>query len=112
MIGFGMIWAMLSVRTILVLVGIALALYGRSGVLQSRQARAILPWLTPARRSRQGPDSTEPSNPPAAPRPGPAAKLGLGGDRMFWFFTILAASALAAWIVTRTLIVSDSALTR
>ncbi|WP_406697617.1 hypothetical protein V5E97_02015 [Singulisphaera sp. Ch08] len=99
MIGLGMIWAMLGPRSIALIVMVVLALYGRSGVLQTRQARAILPWLTPARRA-PGSAATPPSR--------PAARLGLGGDRTFWFFTILAAAALAAWIVTRTIIVSGS----
>ncbi|AGA25155.1 hypothetical protein [Singulisphaera acidiphila] len=99
MIGLGMIWAMLGPRSIALIVMAVLALYGRSGVLQTRQARAILPWLTPARRA-PGTATAPPSR--------PAARFGLGGDRMFWFFTILAAAALAAWIVTRTIIVSGS----
>ncbi|SIO44891.1 hypothetical protein SAMN05444166_4817 [Singulisphaera sp. GP187] len=103
MIGLGMIWAMLGPRSIALIVMVVLALYGRSGVLQTRQARAILPWLTPARRapgSAAAPAQTPPSR--------PAARFGLGGDRTFWFFTIMAAAALAAWIVTRTIIVSGS----
>lgn len=103
MIGLGMIWAMLGPRSIALIIMVVLALYGRSGVLQTRQARAILPWLTPARRS--------PGSPEASPSR-PAARLGLGGDRTFWFFTILAATALAAWIVTRTIIVSGDGVSR
>ena len=78
---------------------VVLALYGRSGVLQTRQARAILPWLTPARRAPgvRGGSALE-----------ARGTVRLGGDRTFWFFTILAAAALAAWIVTRTIIVSGS----
>jgi len=102
MIGLGMVWAMLGLRSVLVIAMFVLALYGRSGVLQSRQARAILPWLAPLRR----PPGPGPAAGSAAPKPGPAARVGLRGDRTFWFLTILAASALAAWIVTRTIIMS------
>lgn len=108
MIGLGLVWAMLGPRSIMVIVMVVLALYGRSGVLQTRQARAILPWLAPSRRPH-GPaaSATAPK-----PNPGPAARIGLRGDRTFWFLTILAASALAAWIVTRTIIVSAPEVSR
>lgn len=108
MIGLGMVWAMLGPRSIMVIVMVVLALYGRSGVLRSRQARAILPWLTPTRRPPGGSaaGSSSGSGPGSTSKPGPAAGIGLRGDRTFWFLTILAASALAAWIVTRTIILS------
>jgi hypothetical protein len=66
---------------------IALAFYGRSGVLRSSKARWLLPWNTSPRRSR----------------PAPSAR-SVRGDRTFWFLAIVAATAVAAWIVTRTLI--------
>lgn len=91
-----MIWAMLGPRTLAVIAVVALVLYGRSGVLRSPVARAFWPWpMPPARR---------PGPAPAAP--GSAWRLN---DRTFWFLTVIAASAVAAWIVTRTLIVSTSA---
>jgi hypothetical protein len=106
MIGLGMVWAMLGPRSIVVIAMFVLALYGRSGVLQSRQARALLPWLAPSRRT-PGPAAGS-----AVPKPGPAARIGLRGDRTFWFLTILAASALVAWIVTRTIIMSAPGVSR
>ena len=40
--------------------------------------------------------------------PGIAAVLRLDGNRLFWFLTILAATAVAAWIVTRLLILNSA----
>ena len=79
----------------------ALVLYGRSGVLRSRQAQTIWSWMSPARRV---PGSA--ARAPASPAAGGMTR----GDRTFWFLTVLAATALAAWIVTRTIIVSAPAV--
>jgi hypothetical protein len=92
MIGQGMLWAMLGPRSMVVIAVVTLVLYGRSGVLRTRGARTAWSWLSPVRRT-----------------PGPAAPTSgrtIRGDRTFWFLTILAAAALTAWIVTRTLIVT------
>jgi hypothetical protein len=79
----------------------ALVLYGRSGVLRTRQAQTLLSWMSPAPRA---PGSAR------APADSPAGGGMTSGDRTFWFLTILAATALAAWIVTRTIIVSAPAV--
>jgi hypothetical protein len=102
----------------LILVGlVVLALYGRSGVLKSRQFRTIWPWISPVRRpvgraaswpgaglartlASAASDST---GSPSRPR---KRLFSLEGNRLFWFVTILAATAVAAWIVTKTLIAS------
>ena len=42
-------------------------------------------------------------------RPGALPKRSRAGDRLFWFLAIIAATAVAAWIVTRTLIDSGAA---
>lgn len=86
MIGVVMVWAMLGPRTLLVIAMVALALYGRSGVLRSPVARALRPWSSNPRR------------------PATAGRDRILSDRTFWFLTIIAATAVAAWIVTRTLI--------
>jgi hypothetical protein len=68
-------------------------------VLRSPQARAILPWLSV--RRRPSPFAQAPA------KPTPQASTWEG--RLYWFLVILAATAVAAWIVTRTLIVSTPA---
>src|SRR4051812_20788587 len=94
MIGLGMLWAMLGPRSMVVIAVVTLVLYGRSGVLRTTRARTVWSWLSPVRRT---------PGPAAAPQ---AGRRTIRGDRTFWFLTILAAAALTAWIVTRTLIVT------
>ena len=93
----------------LVLIGLTvLVLYGRSGAMSNRYVRVLRPWLSPVRRPgygpRRGPDAT-----PDAVSAGSKVRGWLRGDRLFWFLTILAAAAVAAWVVTRTLISAGSA---
>ena len=89
----------------LVLIGLAvLVLYGRSGVSSHPYVRVLRPWLSPVRRPGYGPRR----DPGAAQDAAPTRSNGLRGDRLFWFLTILAAAAVAAWIVTRILIASGS----
>ncbi len=90
MTGLGAIWAFLGsmgLREIVVVALVALVLYGRSGVLSPRQVQALRPGLASSRRWLKT-------------LPG-FSKLG---DRLFWFFTFTAATAVAAWIVTRALV--------
>jgi hypothetical protein len=96
--GLGVIWAMLGPRSLIAIAVAALVLYGRSGVLRTRQAQTLWSWMSPTRRV-PGSDARAPASPGAG---------GMSrGDRTFWFLTVLAATALAAWIVTRT--INDSA---
>ena len=96
---------------------VVLVLYGRSGVLKTKRAQTILPWLSPVRRSpsRSGPSgrmataSTSTAIPRSASRI-PGAFL-VRGNRLFWFLTILAATAVAALIIGRTLIMSGRGTT-
>ncbi len=112
---------MIGLKELFLLALLVLALYGRSGVLKSRQFRTIWPWISPVRRpvartvgsraaglaqtlAGAASDSAAPSN---------RSKLkkrffSLEGNRLFWFMTILAATAVAAWIVTKTLIGSGA----
>ncbi|MFO0892873.1 MAG: hypothetical protein U0790_27505 [Isosphaeraceae bacterium] len=105
---------MIGLREILIIGMVVLVLYGRSGVLQSQRARTILPWLSPVRRTptpRAPSGRVAPGARTAADRRRsriPGAFL-VRGHRLYWFLTILAATAVAAWIVTRTLISSGSA---
>lgn len=92
---------MIGLRELLIIGMVVLVLYGRSGVLQGDRARTILPWLSPVRRTSRRP----------AARPASAAVPGASlvrGHRVYWFLTILAATAVAAWVVTRTLISSGT----
>ncbi len=105
---------MIGLRELLIIGMVVLVLYGRSGVLKGERARTILPWLSPVRRTpsrRRSSASVTPGNSSASitgssPRI-PGAFL-LRGDRLYWFLTILAATAVAAWIITRTMITSGS----
>lgn len=96
--------AMIGIRELVLIVMVALALYGRSGVLKTERARTVLPWISPVRR---GPRRRSPPSPVAAVRRRVLGASLTRGGRFFWFLTILAATAVAAWIVTRTLITSD-----
>jgi hypothetical protein len=103
---------MIGVRELLIIGMVVLVLYGRSGVLKSQRAQTIMPWLSPVRRTRTrrstagraAAGNMSAAAPPSTSRI-PGAFL-LRGDRLYWFLTILAATALAAWIITRTLITS------
>jgi hypothetical protein len=86
---------------------VVLVLYGRSGVLKSQRAQTILPWISPIRRPASktrpsGRATTSTAIPRTASRI-PGAFL-VRGNRLFWFLTILAATAVAALIIGRTLI--------
>jgi len=107
---------MIGLRELAILAVLVLVLYGRSGVLKSRQVQTILPWISPQRRTRR---SAAPRV-AAAPRsrstgsatsPGPrgrATPFLLKGNRLFWFLTILAATAVAAVVITRVMIASGA----
>ena len=94
----------MGLRELAVVAVVALILYGRSGVMKSRQAQTILPWISP--RRRPGAQAVRPRASQAAP----AIKRSrwkpflLRGNRLYWFLTILAATAVAALIITRAMI--------
>jgi hypothetical protein len=107
---------MIGLKELILLALVVLVLYGRSGVLKSRQFQTIWPWIAPVRRpvgrnvrargavlaQSLASESTGQSN-----RSKKRLFL-LEGNRLFWFVTVLAATAVAAWIVTKTLIVSGA----
>jgi hypothetical protein len=114
---------MIGLKELMLVALLVLVLYGRSGVLKSRQFRTIWPWISPTRRpiartlgSRGAAfaqtlvgaagDST------GQPRRSKKRLFTLEGNRLFWFVTVLAATAIAAWIVTKTLIVSGGGVSR
>ena len=100
-------WAFLGLpglREVVLVALVTLLLYGRSGMQIARRGRGLYPWLSPVRRT-----SAARANARANPVPTSSSATTPGvswrGDRVFWFLAILAATAVAAWIVTRTLIV-------
>jgi hypothetical protein len=106
---------MMGIRELFIVAVVALALYGRSGVLKSERFQSIWPWVAPvrrpttaARRGRPNSAAAVHANPNPEPRRGRVPRFVLQGNRLYWFLTILAATAVAAWIVTRTLIASGS----
>jgi hypothetical protein len=101
------LWAFLGVpglREIALLAVVVLVLYGRSGVQVARRGGGLLPWwLSPVRRT---PASAVRAR-RHGPTPSPAATAASWRrDRLFWFLALIAATAVGAWIVTRTLIVA------
>jgi hypothetical protein len=113
---------MIGLKELAVLAAVVLALYGRSGVLRSQRFQSIWPWIAPVRRTsdrsrvargpasgpRQAAQSAKSSPRGVGARP---RRLRLDGNRLFWFLTILAATAVAAWIVTRLLILNGAGAT-
>jgi len=90
----------MGLKELVLIALVTLVLYGRSGVLKSERAQSLLPWVSPVRRR---------------PRPGPPPKAKgvrsriagaflTRGNKLYWALTILAATAVGAWIITRTLI--------
>ena len=91
---------MIGFRELVLIAMVALALYGRSGVLKGDRAQTVLPWLSPVRRGRT----------PARPAP-PSRVFGAWlarKGRLFWALTFIAAAAVVAWVVTRTMIAGGS----
>jgi len=111
---------MIGLRELALVAVVVLVLYGRSGVVKSRQFQTIWPWISPLRR-KTGRRGTRPSAlssqesaataataaTEAKPMRGPMPAL-LQGNRLYWFLTILAATAVAAWVVTRVMIASGA----
>src|SRR5262249_34568105 len=106
---------MIGLRELAILAAVVLVLYGRSGVLKSRQFQTIWPWISPQRRASQSlrasrastvsqASSTVASGPSRAARK--AKPFLLEGNRLYWFLTILAATAVAAIIVGRIIVAS------
>ncbi len=100
---------MIGLRELLIIGMVVLVLYGRSGVLKSPHAKTILPWLSPVRRTsaRRVPPGSRATTVSAGPASIPGAFLARG-NRLYWFLTILAATAVAALIIARALITKGS----
>ncbi len=107
---------MIGLRELALVAMVVLVLYGRSGVLKSRQFQVIRPWITPVRRPPVGRGASSPSSAQSRAAGAGTSTLPwrgsrhfiLQGNRLFWFLTILAATAVAAWIITRLLILNGT----
>jgi hypothetical protein len=89
---------MLGLRELVLIALVTLVLYGRSGVLKSERAQTVLPWVSPVRRRPR------PGGPSKQVRSRVAGAFLTRGNKLFWALTILAATAVGAWVVTRTMI--------
>ena len=108
---------MMGLRELAILAVVVLVLYGRSGVLKSRQLQSIWPWISPQRRMNRpagllrAAAASRPQSGVAEARPKTARKSKrflLQGNHLYWFLTILAATAVAAVIVGRMMIASGA----
>jgi hypothetical protein len=107
---------MIGLKELALVAVVVLVLYGRSGVVKSRQFQAVWPWLSPQRRKGGRPGTVNAPSPSRARSTMAASPQGshrakrfvLRGNRLFWFLTFLAATAVAAWIVTRVMIASGA----
>ena len=101
------LWAFLGgvpgLKEIALVAVVVLVLYGRSGLQVARRGGGLPPWLSPVRRTAA---SAAQVRAQARSRSTTAAEPPRRGDRLFWFLAIIAATAVGAWVVTRTLIVS------
>ena len=105
---------MIGLRELLIIGMVVVVLYGRSGVLKGDRAQTILPWLSPIRRThyRRASPGRKASEGSQASTRKPTSRIPgaflMRGNRLYWALTILAATAIAAWIITRTLITSGT----
>jgi len=103
------LWGFLGVvpglKEMALLALVVLVLYGRSGLQVARRGGGLPPWLSPVRRTAASAARVRAQARPQTPR-GAVAESLWRGNRLFWFLAIIAATAVGAWVVTRTLIVS------
>lgn len=104
---------MMGLREMVLIALVTFVLYGRTGMtkLRSERAQTILPWLSPVRRhprpgAKAQARAREAEEEKERPRSRLAGRFLFRGNRLFWFWTVLAATAVAVWIITRTLITS------
>ena len=106
---------MIGLKELVLLALVVLALYGRSGVVKSRQFQTIWPWIAPVRRTTprrpaglRAAAATQAADASSTPARGSPRRLRLEENRVFWFLTIVAATAVAVWIVARLLILNGA----
>jgi hypothetical protein len=88
-------------RELVLVALVTLALYGRSGLFRSRHLRLLRPWIDrPAANSSRAHSATT--------APGTSGQPRRGDGRVYWALVITASVAVAAWIVTRALILDGS----
>ncbi len=87
---------MIGLRELLIIGMVVLVLYGRTGVLKSRQAKTIMPWLSPVRRTTRRLNPEPRSASVSGRTAGISGAFLTRGNRFYWFVTILAATAVAA----------------
>ena len=90
------------------LILVALAFYGRSGsrlLMGTRYGRFLKPWKHVAEAVPRGQSSARRGSPPSSPLPVVGAWRN---DRWFWALTLIAAAAVASWVVTRMVISGGS----
>ena len=98
----------MGLKELVLVAMVVVALYGRSGVVKSRQVQTILPWLSPKRRTGSQSARARSNVARSATKPTRAGPFLLRGNRLYWFLTILAATAVAAVIITRAMIVNGA----
>ncbi len=109
---------MIGLRELAILAVVVLVLYGRSGVLRSRQFQTLWPWISPQRRMNQSKSSLRAAVASRVQATATAQQVRsvkrkelpffLRGNRLYWFLTILAATAVASIIVGRMIISSGA----
>jgi hypothetical protein len=105
------LWGFLGVipglKEIALLAVVVLVLYGRSGLQVARRGGGLPPWLSPVRRTAaSAARARAQAEARTQTQKGVGAESPRRGDRLFWFLAIVAATAVGAWVVTRTFIVS------
>jgi hypothetical protein len=96
-----------GLKEIVLIALVALALYGRGGsrlLRATRYGRAVEPWLDLVRvppRPQDPRRGRSPSQKPPAPEP-------RRPSRWFWALALTAAAAVAAWVVTRAVVLSGT----
>ena len=98
----------MGLKELVLVAMVVVALYGRSGVVKSRQVQTILPWLSPRRRTASQPERARSGQTVSPEKPTRARPFLLRGNRLYWFLTILAATAVAALIITRAMILNGA----
>jgi hypothetical protein len=99
---------MMGLRELVLVALVAVVLYGRSGVVKSRQVQTILPWLSPRRRNGGQAERARSPHSVSSKNQLRSRPFLLRGNRLYWFLTILAATAVAALIIARAMILSGA----
>jgi hypothetical protein len=99
---------MMGLRELVLVALVVVVLYGRSGVVKSRQVQTILPWLSPRRRSGGQTERGRSPHAVSSKKQLRSKSFLLRGNRLYWFLTILAATAVAALIIARAMILSGA----